>query len=47
MLLNYDSSDTYQQGVNVNDTLKFTDQWLVRVGVSQDWFHVDNYSAKG
>jgi iron complex outermembrane receptor protein len=47
VLLNYDSSDTYQQGVNINDTLKFTEQWLVRVGVSQDWFHVDNYSAKG
>ena len=43
----YDSSNQYQQGVNVNDTLKFTEQWLVRVGVSQDWFHVDNYNAKG
>jgi iron complex outermembrane receptor protein len=47
VLLNYDSSNTYQQGVNINDTLKFSEQWLVRVGVSQDWFHVDNYSAKG
>ncbi|MGH8149648.1 MAG: TonB-dependent receptor, partial [Steroidobacteraceae bacterium] len=40
----YDSSDTYQQGFNVGDTLKFNDYWLVRAGVSQDWFHVDDYN---
>jgi iron complex outermembrane recepter protein len=43
---NYDSSTTYQQGVNVNDTLRFDQYWSVRAGVSQDWFHVDNYTAK-
>jgi len=43
---NYDSSTTYQQGINLNDTLRFNPYWAVRAGVSQDWFHVDNYSAK-
>jgi iron complex outermembrane recepter protein len=43
---NYDSSTTYQQGVNLNDTLRFNPYWSVRAGVSQDWFHVDNYNAK-
>ncbi len=42
----HDSSDTYQQGVNVADTVKLDDYWLVRAGVSQDWFHVDNYNTK-
>jgi iron complex outermembrane receptor protein len=44
--LNFDSSTTYQQGVNVGDTLRFTDAWSARLAVSQDWFHVDNYNAK-
>src|ERR1700722_10848258 len=43
---NYDSSDVYQQGFNINDLLKFTDQWLLRVGTSQDWFHTNNFSNK-
>jgi iron complex outermembrane recepter protein len=43
---NFDSSTTYQQGVNLNDTLRFDQYWSVRAGVSQDWFHVDNYTAK-
>jgi iron complex outermembrane receptor protein len=43
---NYDSSTTYQQGVNLNDTLRFNPYWALRAGVSQDWFHVDNYTAK-
>jgi iron complex outermembrane receptor protein len=43
---NYDSSTTYQQGINLNDTLRFNPYWAVRAGVSQDWFHVDNYNAK-
>lgn len=43
---NYDSSTTYQQGINLNDTLRFNPYWAVRLGVSQDWFHVDNYNAK-
>jgi iron complex outermembrane receptor protein len=43
---NYDSSTTYQQGVNVNDMVRFNPYWAVRAGVSQDWFHVDNYNAK-
>ena len=42
----YDASTTYQEGVNVGDTIRFTDHWSTRVGVSQDWFHVDNYNAK-
>lgn len=44
--LNYDSSDVYQQGFNINDTLKFTDQWLLRAGASQDWFHTNNFNNK-
>ena len=40
--LNFDSSTTYQQGVNIGDTIRFTDQWATRLAVSQDWFHVDN-----
>ena len=44
--LNYDSSDVYQQGFNVNDLLKLTDRWSVRAGVSQDWFHTNNFNNK-
>jgi iron complex outermembrane receptor protein len=44
--LNYDSSTTYQQGINLGDTIRFTKAWSARVGVSQDWFHVDNQNAK-
>lgn len=43
---NYDSSNTYQQGINLNDTMRFDPHWAVHAGVSQDWFHVDNYNAK-
>jgi iron complex outermembrane receptor protein len=42
----YDSSDQYQQGFNFNDTLKFTDSWLLRIGASQDWFHTQNFNTK-
>jgi iron complex outermembrane receptor protein len=44
---NYDSSDTYQQGLNVSDTLRFNDYWSLRAGVSQDWFHVNNFNKTG
>ena len=44
---NFDSSDTYQQGINLGDTLRFNEYWGARLGVSQDWFHVDNFSNKG
>jgi iron complex outermembrane receptor protein len=44
--LNYESSAAYQQGVNASDTIHFTDQWATMLGVSQDWFHTDNYTAK-
>jgi iron complex outermembrane recepter protein len=46
VLANFDSSNVYQQGVNLNDTLRFNDYWLARVGISQDWFHTDNYNNK-
>jgi iron complex outermembrane receptor protein len=42
----YNSSNQYQQGFNLNDTLKLTDQWLVRLGASQDWFHTNNFNNK-
>lgn len=45
-LANYDSSNSYQQGMNVGDTLRFSERWLARLGVSQDWFSTDNYSNK-
>jgi iron complex outermembrane receptor protein len=44
--LNYDSSDTYQQGFNLSDTIKFDEYWSTRLGASQDWFHVNNFNAK-
>jgi len=44
--LNFDSSTIYQQGINVGDTIRFTDAWAMRLSLSQDWFHVDNYNAK-
>src|SRR3984957_12272103 len=44
--LNFDSSTTYQQGINIGYTLRFTDAWAARLAVSQDWFHVDNFNAK-
>ncbi len=43
---NFDSSDTYQQGINVGDSLRFNQYWGARVGLSQDWFHVDNLNKK-
>jgi iron complex outermembrane recepter protein len=43
---NFDSSDTYQQGVNVGDTMHFNQYWGARWGVSQDWFHVNNFNNK-
>ena len=44
--LNFDSSTAYQQGVNVGDTLRFTEAWSAHLAVSQDWFHTDNFNAK-
>jgi iron complex outermembrane receptor protein len=44
--LNFDSSASYQQGVNIGDTIRFTESWSARLAVSQDWFHTDNYNAK-
>jgi iron complex outermembrane recepter protein len=45
-LANYNSSNVYQQGLNLNDSIKLDEHWGVRAGVSQDWFHVNNYNAK-
>ena len=47
VLLNYDSSNAYQQGLNLGDTLRFGQQWLVRLAASQDWFSTYNFSSKG
>jgi iron complex outermembrane receptor protein len=44
---NFDSSDTYQQGVNASDSIRFNDYWAVRAGLSQDWFHVNNFRNTG
>jgi iron complex outermembrane receptor protein len=45
--LNFDSSNAYQQGINVGDTLRLSPQWSVRIAVSQDWFQTDNFNASG
>jgi iron complex outermembrane receptor protein len=45
--LAYDSSNIIQQGVNLNDTIHLSEAWLLRFGVSQDWFRVDNYNVHG
>ena len=47
VLANFDSSDTYQQGVNLSDTVRFDRHWSIRAGVSQDWFQVKTYNVKG
>ena len=47
VLANFISSNTYQQGVNVGDTIRFNQSWATRLAVSQDWFHVNNFNAKG
>ena len=44
MLANFDSSDTYQQGINLGDTMRFSESWSTRLAVSQDWFHTNNYN---
>lgn len=44
---NFDSSDIYQQGVNVSDTIRFNEAWSTRLALSRDWFRVANYSANG
>ena len=44
---NFNSSNAYQQGINVGDTLRFNSQWSVRLALSQDWFQTDNFNAAG
>ncbi len=45
--LNFNSSDAYQQGFNVGDTIRFGKRWSARIAVSQDWFHTNNFNAQG
>jgi iron complex outermembrane receptor protein len=47
VLDNYDSSNSYQQGVNIGDLIRFDSHWSTRLGVSQDWFSTRNYNSKG
>ena len=44
---NFESSSNDQQGFNVGDTIRFNERWSTRLGVSQDWFHTDNYNVAG
>jgi iron complex outermembrane recepter protein len=44
---NFESSSNYQQGFNVGDTIRFNERWSTRLGVSQDWFHTDNFNVAG
>jgi len=46
VLANFDSSDSYQQGLNVGDTVRFNEAWSTRLAVSQDWFHTINFNNK-
>ncbi|MBS0418792.1 MAG: TonB-dependent siderophore receptor [Proteobacteria bacterium] len=43
----FDSSDNYQQGFNIGDTIRFNEYWSARVAASQDWFHTNNFNVKG
>ncbi len=42
----YHSNVSYQQGINLSDTLTFTPEWAARLAVSQDWIRSQNYSNK-
>ena len=44
---NFHSSQSYQQGVNVGDMIRFNERWSTRLGVSQDWFHTQNFNVAG
>ena len=46
VLANFDSSDAYQQGLNLGDTVRFNEAWSTRLAVSQDWFHTINFNNK-
>jgi iron complex outermembrane receptor protein len=47
VLANYNSSNSYQQGVNLGDTMRLNRHWSARVGISQDWFSTKNFNSKG
>ena len=47
VLANFNSTNNYQQGVNLGDTIRFSPRWATRLAVSQDWFRAKNYNAKG
>jgi iron complex outermembrane receptor protein len=44
---NFVSSTNYQQGLNVGDTIRFNGRWSTRLGVSEDWFHTNNFNVAG
>ena len=44
VLANFDSSDAYQQGLNLGDTIRFSESWSTRLAISQDWFHTINFN---
>lgn len=43
----YDSTDNYQQGFNLGDTIRFNECWSTRLALSQDWFHTNNFNVQG
>jgi len=47
VLANYNSSNNYQQGLNIGDLIRFDSRWSTRLGVSQDWFSTNNYNKSG
>jgi iron complex outermembrane receptor protein len=47
VLLNFNSSNNYQQGLNIGDLIRFNSHWSTRLGVSQDWFSTNNYNKTG
>ncbi len=42
----YQSNNSYQQGININDTMVFTSEWAIRMALSQDWIRSENFNNK-
>lgn len=43
----YRSSIAFQQGINVSDTMAFSEEWSIRVALSQDKMETKNYNKAG
>jgi iron complex outermembrane recepter protein len=43
----YRSVSTFQQSINVGDTIGFNQHWSMLLAASQSWIHSENYNSKG